>query len=109
MNKTLLTLAIALTFPLTAAAFPGGYGPDSEAHQGHRIERLTQELKLSDAQKSQVEAIFKEQHEKAKALHEETHAKLSKVLSPEQLTKLEDLKKQRREHWKHKKGLEKPE
>jgi protein CpxP len=109
MNKTLLTLAIVLTFPLTVAAFPGGHGPGSEEHQKHRIERLTKELNLTDEQKAKVEAIFKTQHDKFKALHEETHTQLGTVLSPEQLTKLDDLKKQRWEHRKHKKAVEKPE
>lgn len=109
MKKTLLTLAIVLTFPLTAAAFPGGHGPGSEEHQKHRIERLTKELNLTDEQKTQVEAIFKEQHDKFKALREETHAKLGTVLSPEQMTRMEELKKQRWEHRKHKKSMDKPE
>jgi protein CpxP len=109
MNKTLLTIALVMTFPLTAAAFPGESGPGREEHHKHRIERLTQELKLTDDQKSKVEAIFKEQHDKFKALHEETHGKLGAVLSPEQMTRLEALKKQRREHWKHKKSLQKSE
>jgi protein CpxP len=109
MNKTLLTLVCAMTFPLAAAAFPGGSGPGPEDHQKHRLERLTQELKLTNEQKSKVEAIFKEEHEKFKALHEETHGKLGTVLTPEQMTKLEDLKKQRREHWKHSKGPAKSE
>jgi periplasmic protein CpxP/Spy len=109
MNKTLLTLAIVLTFPLTVAAFPGGHGPDSEEHQARRIERLTRELKLTDEQKTKVEAIFKEQHYKFKVIHEETQTKFGTVLSPEQMTKLDDLKKQRWEHRKHKKSMEKPE
>jgi protein CpxP len=109
MKKTLLTLAIVLAFPLAAAAFPGGHGPGSEEHQKHRIERLTKELDLTAEQKTKVEAIYKEQHDKFKALREETHTKLGTVLSPEQLAKLDDLKKQRWEHRKHKKALEKPE
>ncbi|MGR8953324.1 MAG: Spy/CpxP family protein refolding chaperone [Gammaproteobacteria bacterium] len=109
MHKTLLTLAIVLTFPLTVAAFPGGQDPDAEEHRQHRLERLTRELKLTDEQKTKVEALFKEQHDKFKLLHEETRIKLGKVLSPEQMTQMDDLKKQRRERWQHKKGMEKPE
>ncbi|MBL1264268.1 hypothetical protein [Candidatus Methylomicrobium oryzae] len=109
MNKTLLTLAFVTIFPLTAAAFPGDQASGSEEHQKHRIERLTQELQLTDQQKNEVEAIFKEQHDKFKALHDETHSKLGTVLTPEQMTKLDELKKQRREHWKHRKGMKNPE
>jgi protein CpxP len=107
MKKTLLTFAIVLTFPLTAAAFSGGHGFGSEEHHKHRIERLTKELGLTDEQKTKMEAIFKEQHEKFKALREETHNKLGTVLSPEQMAKMDELKKQRQEHrkqrWEHKK------
>ena len=109
MNKTLLTLAIVLTFPLTVSAFPGGQGPNSESHQKHRIERLTQDLNLTAEQKTKVEAIFNEQHDKFKALHEETQTKLGTVLSPEQMTRMDNLKKQRWEHRKHKKTMDKPE
>lgn len=108
MNKTILTLALILTLPLTAMAFPGGdQGP--EGRHGKRIERLTKELNLTGEQKTKVEAIFQEQHEKFKAIHEETQTKLSTVLSPEQITKMEELKKQHKEKWMHKKGMGKPE
>lgn len=108
MNKSILTLALVLTLPLTAMAFPGGdQGP--EGRHGQRIERLTKELNLTDEQKTKVEAVFKEQHEKFKAVHEETKSKLSTVLSPEQMTKMDELKKQHKEKWMHKKGIEKPE
>jgi protein CpxP len=109
MNKTLLTLAIVISFPLAAAAFPGAEGPGSEGHQKHRIERLTKDLNLTDEQKSKVETIFKEQHDKFKALREETHSKLGTVLTPEQIAKFEELKKQHRGHWKHKKAQKNPE
>ncbi len=108
MNKTILTLALVLTLPLTAMAFPGG-DQDPEGRHGKRIERLTKELNLTGEQKTKVEIIFQEQHEKFKAIHEETQTKLSTVLSPEQITKMEELKKQHKEKWMHKKGMEKPE
>jgi protein CpxP len=110
MNKILLTLAIVFIFPLTASANPGGgpgYGPGQEEYHGRKVERLTKELNLTDEQKGKVEALFKEQHEKFKALHEETNTKMKAILTPEQMTKMEEMKKQRQEKWRHKKGMEK--
>lgn len=108
MNKTILALALALALPLTAAAFPGDE-PGPDGHHGRRIERLTKELNLTAEQKTKVEALFKEQHEKFKAIRDETKTRLGTILSPEQMAKMEEMKKQRQEKWRHKKGMAKPE
>ena len=111
MNKTILTLAFALSLPLTAIAQPGGPSGDkpTEWRHGQRIERMTKELNLTPDQKTKVEALFKEQHEKFKAIHEETQTKLKTILTPDQMTKMEELKKQRREKWRERKGMTKPQ
>jgi Spy/CpxP family protein refolding chaperone len=101
MNKKIITLALALALPLTVAAYPGDKG-DFEGHHANRVERLTKNLELTPEQKTKVEAIFKEQEEKLKIVHEETHKRLQEVLTKEQITKLDDLKKQRHEKWKNK-------
>jgi periplasmic protein CpxP/Spy len=101
MNKKTIILALTLALPLTATAFPGDKG-DFEGHHGNRVERLTKQLDLTAEQKTKVEAIFKEQEEKLKVIHEETHKRLQEVLTKEQITKLDDLKKQRHEKWKNK-------
>jgi periplasmic protein CpxP/Spy len=98
MNKKIITLALTLALPLTAAAFPGGQG-DFEGHHANRIERLTKELDLTPEQKTKVEAIFKEQHDRFKIIHEETQKRLQEVLTKEQSAKLDELKKQRHEKW----------
>ncbi|MGR9086957.1 MAG: periplasmic heavy metal sensor [Gammaproteobacteria bacterium] len=108
MNKMIPTLAIVLAFPLAAAAFPGG-GPGPDGHHGRRMERMTKELNLTDEQKTRVETLFKEQHENYKAIHDETQAKLGEILTPEQMTKMEEVKKQHREKWHQKRTIEKPE
>ncbi|MGR9037438.1 MAG: Spy/CpxP family protein refolding chaperone [Gammaproteobacteria bacterium] len=87
MNKTILTLALAFTLPLTVTAVAQPRGPagdqPSEWHRGQRIEHLTQELDLTPEQKTKVEALFKEQHEKFQAVREETQTKLKVILTPE--------------------------
>ena len=99
MNKKIVTLAIALALPLTAAAFPGSGGGCFEGHRGDRLERMTKELGLNDEQKGKLEVIFKEQKEKFDAIHQETRTSMQKVLSPEQMAKLDELKKSHQEKW----------
>ena len=101
MNKKIVTLAIALALPLTVAAFPGngGGGGRFEGHRADRVERLAKKLDLNDEQKAQLEVIFKEQREKFDAIHRETRARMQEVLSTEQMTKLDELKKRRHEKW----------
>ena len=101
MNKKIITLALALALPLTVAAFPGDNG-GFEGHHADRVERLTKDLNLTPEQKTKVEAIFKEQDEKFKIIHEETQKRLQEVLTKEQLTKFDELKKQRHEKWQQK-------
>ncbi|MGZ5012747.1 MAG: Spy/CpxP family protein refolding chaperone [Methylobacter sp.] len=101
MNKKIITIALALALPLTVAAAPGDKG-DFEGDHANRVERLAKNLDLNAEQKSKVEVIFKEQHEKLKAIHEETRARLQAVLTKEQMTKMDEMKKQRHEKWQKK-------
>ena len=101
MNKKIITLALALALPLTAAAFSGDRG-DFEGHHANRVERLTKNLDLTAEQKTKVEAIFKEQEGKFEIIHEETRTRLQEVLTKEQMTKMDDMKKQRHEKWQKK-------
>lgn len=99
MNKKIITLALlALALPLTAAAFPGDKG-DFERHSANRVERLTKSLDLNAEQKSKLETLFKEQGEKLKTIHEETRTRMQEFLTKEQMTKLDEMKKQRHEKW----------
>jgi periplasmic protein CpxP/Spy len=98
MNKKLVSLALALALPLSAAAFPGDAG-HFEGHRGDKVERLAKELNLSAEQKSKLEVIFKDQREKFSAIRQETRARMQQELNAEQMTKLDDLKKRRQEKW----------
>ncbi|HEY8157751.1 MAG TPA: hypothetical protein VIF10_03510 [Methylobacter sp.] len=101
MNKKIITIALALALPLIVAAAPGDKG-DFEGDHANRVERLAKNLDLNAEQKSKVEVIFKEQHEKLKAIHEETRARLQAVLTKEQMTKMDEMKTQRHEKWQKK-------
>ncbi|MFA5984943.1 MAG: hypothetical protein WC782_13080 [Methylococcaceae bacterium] len=95
MNKKTLALAIILALPLTAMAGPGG----KHGGPGGLLEKLNKDLNLSAEQKPKVESLLKEQHKKMKALHDETHEKLKQLLTPEQATKLEQIKQEQKQHW----------
>ena len=101
MNKKILTIALALSLPLAVTAYAGGgKGPEHfGGHGGNRVERLTKELDLTAEQKTKLEAVFQQEEEKRKALREETHRQMQEFLSPEQMAKFEELKKQRHEKW----------
>lgn len=101
MNKKIITLALALALPLTAAAFPGDNG-SFEGHHANKVERLTKNLDLTAEQKTKVEIIFKEQEGKFKIIHEETRKRLQEVLTKEQMTKFDEMKKQRHDKWQKK-------
>jgi protein CpxP len=109
MNKKIITIAIALALPFAASAvtgtdkegFEGGY------RHGEKMERMAKELNLNEEQKTRMDALFKEQHEKYKKIHEETRARLKEILTPEQMQKMDEIKKRHHEQWKRKKGMEK--
>jgi Spy/CpxP family protein refolding chaperone len=91
---------------------PAQGGPNGEA--GPRRGNLAEQLNLTAEQKPKVEAIMKSAGEKRKALKDDTSltpeqrrekmqaiqadtkAKLKEVLTPEQLTKFEEMAKNRR-------------
>lgn len=111
MNKKILTIAMALALPLTVAAMPGAEkeGYEGGYRHGNKMERLTKELDLTEEQKTKMETLFKEQHEKYKTIHEETRTRMKEILTPEQVTKMDEMKKRHHEKWKNKKGAQKQE
>jgi Skp family chaperone for outer membrane proteins len=46
-----------------------------------------------------LEVIFKEQQEKSDAIHQDTRARMQKVLSSKQMAKLDEMKKLHQEKW----------
>jgi hypothetical protein len=117
--KRLIAFAV-LAAALSQPAFAGDKG-----HERH-MDKLTQELRMNPEQAQQVQAIMKEQHEKmralwdgakgdreqtrsqADALHEETKARLSKILNADQMAKLDQMHQERKTRMgEHRKEREK--
>jgi len=104
MNTKIISIALALTLPLTVAAFPGGEGGRDQARQANKVERLAQKLNLTAEQKTKMETIFKQRQQKFDAIRAETRTRMQDVLSSEQMTQLDQLKNQRKENRQQGKG-----
>ncbi len=93
-------LITALAFPLVVSAYPGG-GPGTHGGSGNRIDQLEQSLGLSELQKTELQALFEEQRRKFKAIHDETRIKMEKILTPEQMQKMQEIHMQHGKKPKH--------
>jgi periplasmic protein CpxP/Spy len=109
MKAKLIAIVFALILPFTAVVYAGGEKGDYQHHRAKKMERLEQELSLTADQKSQMEALFKEQKAKFKAIREETQSQMQTILTPEQYTKLEEIKQRRYEKWREKHEARKSE
>lgn len=79
------------------------------------VERLSEKLNLTEAQKKEIYALKLKGINEQKAIHEKqiesrkkSHEDFKKVLTAEQLKTLEELKAQKKEQFKGKKGTHKP-
>lgn len=105
--KILIAAAILMT-PLTLT-----YADPVDSHEGmrgHHPGHLSKLLSLTPDQKTKVEEIFKEEHEKFRALHEEAHSRIKEVLTPDQVAKWEKIIAQHKakHHHKHAPAPEAP-
>jgi len=98
VNKTLAAILLTLALP-TAFATGGG---DWKAHSERRLERMTQELQLTDAQKTSVRTLMEAQWAQRKEMREQMRTQFAGVLTPEQMTKLDQLHAERKARWKDK-------
>lgn len=64
---------------------------------GTPMDRLAEQLGLSDEQQSEIESIIQKQREKQMTLQQETQEQINAVLTDEQRAQLEEMQKQREE------------
>ncbi len=81
-----------------AADMPMQGGPMMMQDDPTEQPKVQQDLKLTDDQKKQLQAIHDDAKAKREALRKETQDKVSKVLTPEQNKKLDEIRAQRKEH-----------
>lgn len=92
MDKLFL-LRVSILMCLLNAAAANDNGIEGQAEP--RLDRLSRELELDADQKARLEAIFTEKHEKYRAIREEFQNSIREILSEEQMSKWEGLRKQR--------------
>lgn len=102
-----ITLVAALIILCQAAWAQDGPKPNKKKE--NRIEMLDQKLELTEAQRSEIENLFASEKEQMKllkeeirtnrdsmrAIHDETHAQIKAILTPEQAAKFEEMKAER--------------
>ena len=115
MTRKIIAITAAATLSLASLVYlqakePGEHGPNHEHgpgphhEMGNPLEHLSKDLNLTDDQKAkvqpiidqtkpQMEAIHKEAMEKMQALMESTGAQIRPLLTPEQQTKFDAMKK----------------
>ena len=101
-SKTLITLSllISLSASSIALACPG---KKAGRHMGEfRINKLTQDLNLSQEQVKQFKSVVENRNVRIKqameSIHSESHTALEKFLTPEQMQKIEERKEHRKSH-----------
>jgi Spy/CpxP family protein refolding chaperone len=114
-RKNLLVLAALFVALSLSAQGPQGKGkktPEEKALK--QTEMIKQKLQLTDAQAAEVQKIYtsyttdvekmkQEMKDRKKALNKEKDAQLKKVLTPEQYSKLEVIRAERKAEQKQKK------
>lgn len=112
--KKLIILTVLLAFagvtPVFAHCGKCGVGDDKKVMDvDAKVEKLTKKLGLSEDQANKLRPVLQEKMDKKKALkekkmadmqaiHDDYQAKLKGILTPEQLTKYEAMKKEMMEH-----------
>lgn len=132
LKYLLLMLAVAISAGLMAQTneAPGGSmsgGPGRGGRRGmpsveDQVKHLTEELKLTDAQQTQVKAILQDQREqmkkfmqessgsrqgnwsKMREIHQQSSAKIRDLLTDEQKPKYDKLEQERRQHMQQRRG-----
>ncbi|MGB0713759.1 MAG: Spy/CpxP family protein refolding chaperone [Gammaproteobacteria bacterium] len=82
----LLIAGLITAAAITSTALAGGT---------RGLDRMTENLGLSEAQRSQIEAVYAEQKEQRKAMREEMRGKIDAILTEEQRAKMSEMREQR--------------
>jgi Spy/CpxP family protein refolding chaperone len=110
--KSVLFLSTLLALPLFAAAQPpqppDGPVPAAEHRGPPSPERMTEHLKrdlnLSDEQAAKMLAVHKQMAAEKKRMHDQHEKEMQKILTPEQWTKFQSLRKEHMERRRARRG-----
>jgi protein CpxP len=104
-----LLLTSLLALPLVALSqAPAAPPEDGGPHAGHHgppspdrmAEHMQRKLGLDDKQTAQVRELMEDFHKDMQKLHDKHQAALKKVLTPEQLAKLDEMRSERHERFR---------
>jgi Spy/CpxP family protein refolding chaperone len=90
MKKHLLSTVLMMILPLSVMATEVPAVTTAHPKMGNKGEWLTKDLGLSAEQQTKVEAIFEQNRQKSKVLHDEMSAEIKAVLTPEQFAKMKE-------------------
>jgi Spy/CpxP family protein refolding chaperone len=93
LSRSVATVALALVLTGPALAQDGGNGPqrpDGPPSPERILEHMQQELGLSASQSTQVKQILEQERAQHDAAHQAAQQALAKVLTPEQLQKMQE-------------------
>lgn len=107
MNKKLTSTLLALGLLLSPVAGQTQQNGGGAADSKKGLERMSKELGLSaeqrskvevifNAERKKVEAIFNEEKQKLEKVQQETRSSLQEVLTPEQMSKLDQKMRQQK-------------
>ncbi|HEX5758731.1 MAG TPA: hypothetical protein VF121_06015 [Thermoanaerobaculia bacterium] len=95
MKRTLFPLIAAVLLLAAVGAAQAGAGHEGFRHRGAHLDRLSEELGLSEAQKASAAQLHERMREAMRVAHEEFETDFTALLTPEQAAKLATLKEQR--------------
>lgn len=102
----ILATAALLSAGLATNAQTNNYPPPDEHHRygmtpGERLDRLGQELGLSDEQKTNVQAAFDDMRQRVEEARTNLDSQLQGILTPEQYQKFQNMREEKMHHWKN--------
>ncbi len=95
LRRRLAVLVAGLVLSATAAAGPQGPGADRGRDMEAKLDRMTEQLALTEAQRDQIQAIFDEQRAATAERRQQTRARIDAVLTDEQRAERDSLQAQR--------------
>lgn len=98
--KKLITAATVIvlgSIALTGFASPYERGDRYNSRAEHRLERMTEHLKLSDEQQQQIKALIDQQIEARKAAKQQMKNKIRAVLTDEQKATFDEMQAARKD------------
>ncbi len=94
MKKTIIASTVAIVLGATASGLAVAKGGDFGGEHSP-VDRMSQQLQLTDEQKTQLEELFAQKREMRQQMRDQMQTEIDSILTPEQI----EMKKQMLSHW----------